>query len=150
MAKLPKALIKKYGISKKAWSIFKSKKKTSRGETMRRKRKSGFFGKRKSAGSNRVDLIQFDSMIYGGARGYISTALQPITSKIPLGNISDEIVMGALCYLAAKNTSGLIRSIAYKGLIIENARLGEAVILGQVGNFMPQSKGSADALAYDY
>lgn len=35
MAKLPKNLIKKYGISKKAWSVFKSQKATKRKTTTR-------------------------------------------------------------------------------------------------------------------
>lgn len=45
MAKLPKSIIKKYGITKKAWSVFKGRKKTkskkraSPKKTYRRKRK---------------------------------------------------------------------------------------------------------------
>ena len=42
MAKLPKSIIKKYGISKKAWSVFRGTKKTksiSRGYKMAKKKK---------------------------------------------------------------------------------------------------------------
>lgn len=47
--KLPKSLIKKYGISKKAWSVFKGHKTRSRGVDMARRkhysrRRSGFGG----------------------------------------------------------------------------------------------------------
>jgi hypothetical protein len=54
MARLPKSIIKKYGISKKAWSVFRgskgsSKKKTkSRGYSMAKKRRFG--GKKNGKG----------------------------------------------------------------------------------------------------
>jgi len=113
----------------------------------------GFFKRKtrsRSTGAS-VKLIQFDAMIYGGARGYISNMLQPLTSKIPLGSIADEVIMGGACYLVAKNTSGLIKDVALKGLIIENARLGEAVATGQIGSLLPSNSAIAgNASAYDY
>jgi hypothetical protein len=46
MARLPKSIIKKYGISKKAWSVFRKQKTKSRGYSMaKRKRFGGKKGK---------------------------------------------------------------------------------------------------------
>lgn len=58
MAKLPKSIIKKYGISKKAWSVFRSSKKNksqSRGVSMaKRKTIKRKLGSRGSAKMNNV------------------------------------------------------------------------------------------------
>lgn len=97
---------------------------------------------RRAAVSNKVQAIQFDAMIYGGARGYLSNMLAPIVSKIPLGNVADEIAFGALNYFVAKNTKGFIRNVALKGLVIENARLGEAVATGQLGLLRASGSGA--------
>jgi hypothetical protein len=123
----------------------------ARARTRRASPRRGFFKARtrsRSKGAG-VKLIQFDAMIYGGVRGYISNMLAPIMSKIPLGNIADEVVMGGVNYLVAKNTSGMIKDIALKGLVIENARLGEAVVTGGLGNLLPSGSGASNA-AYEY
>lgn len=117
--------------------------------TRRASPRRGFFKARSKSGSS-VKLIQFDAMIYGGVRGYISNLLQPLMKNIPLGSVADEVVMGAANYFIAKNTSGMIRDVALKGLVIENARLGEAVVTGGIGNLLPSGNSNADALAYDY
>lgn len=102
--------------------------------------------RRKSTGGS-VQAIQFDAMIYGGLRGYTSDLLKPLTSKIPLGSIADELVMGVANYFIAKNTSGMIKNIALKGLTIENARLGEAIATGDLGNLLPsKSTGGSDGV----
>lgn len=145
---LPKSLIKKYGVTKKAWKIYKSqqhstnksagtaiKTKTTRGVPMAKKRK-GFFKKHysKSAGVSPEGLI-LPSMIYGAVREKASNMLTPITSKVPLGNVADEVVLGGIAYFVAKKFSSnkMIRDVARAALTVEAARLGEAVINGQVG-----------------
>jgi len=90
-------------------------------------------GKRKISGYGGVKLVQPDAMIYGAVRQYASNALAPVTGMIPLGTVSDEIGMGILNYFVAKNTHGFISDIAKKGLIIENARIGEAVVQDGLG-----------------
>ena len=85
---------------------------------------------RKYSKSNKLQMLQMDALIYGATRGYVSNFLVPITSKIPLGGISDEVGMGILNYFIAKNTSGMIKKIATKGLIIENAMLGAGIVSG--------------------
>ena len=87
---------------------------------------------RRGSSKGKVSMLQFDSMIYGALRQKASTALTPFTSKIPLGSISDELGMGALNYFIAKKTTGMLRDIAMKGLVIENARVGEAVVDGSL------------------
>lgn len=72
-------------------------------------------------------------MAYGAVRQYAATAIQPLTSKIPLGNVSDEVAMGLINWMVAKKTSGLIHNVAMKGLVVENARIGEAIVSGQIG-----------------
>ena len=75
-------------------------------------------------------IVQIDSMLYGAVREKISNVISPYTSKIPLGGISDEIGMALIDYLAAKKGSGMIRDIGLKGLVIENARVGDAIVSG--------------------
>lgn len=89
--------------------------------------------RRSSKGGGKVQLLQPDAMIYGAARGYMSNLLLPLTSKIPLGGIADEVGIGLVDWLVAKNMGGMVKSVAMKGLVIENARLGEAIITGQIG-----------------
>lgn len=73
--------------------------------------------------------------IYGAFRGRLSNALMPVTSKIPLGGISDEVGMFALLWAGKKfigNKVPMVGDIARAGMLIEAARIGEAVALGQV------------------
>ena len=104
--------------------------------------------RRKSSGSN-VKMLQFDAMIYGGIRGYISNLIAPFTSKIPLGAVADEIGMGILNYFVAKKSSGMLRDIAVKGLIIENAAIGQAITTGQL-NFGSLGNAPQQQITYSY
>lgn len=107
-----------------------------------KRRSGGFFkrfARRSSSKGTGVKVIQLDAMIYGALRAKMSSALEPITNKIPLGNVSDEVGMGLLTYLVAKNTSGMVSEVAKKGLVIENARIGEALASGTLGGFLNAS-----------
>ena len=78
------------------------------------------------------------AMLYGGVRSKTSDILAPYTSKIPLGNISDEVGMLAVTTLGKKflfKKSGTFRDALTAGQTIELARIGEAIASGQVGNF---------------
>jgi len=75
-----------------------------------------------------ANLIQVDAMLYGAVRAPVSGWLQSVLPIPVIGSIGDEVAMGAVNYLLAKNTSGMIRDVALKGLVVENARLGEALI----------------------
>lgn len=94
-------------------------------------RKSYFrLHKRSKSKGSSTKLLQFDAMAYGAVRGYVSNLISPLTSKIPLGSIADEVGMGIINYYVAKNTSGMIKDIAVKGLVIENAFVGNAIAQG--------------------
>ena len=91
---------------------------------------------KKSGGKfSSVKLIDLYAMLYGAGRQYIAQAVSPITAKIPLGNFADNIVMGGINYAAAKFIPiKLVKEVAMKGLIIENAMIGQegaALALGK-------------------
>lgn len=83
-----------------------------------------------------TNLIQIDAMAYGAARQYVSNLLMNVAGNVGitgfLGQYSDEVLMGAADYLIAKHTSGFISEVAKKGLVIENARVGETIV-GSLG-----------------
>lgn len=108
----------------------------------------GGFGRKKSRskGSSSVNPLQFDAMVYGAVRGYAANLIQPVTNMIPLGEMSDEIGMGLLNWVVAKNTSGMVRDVCIKGLVVENARVGERLISGGMGIF--QSTQSTSNFGY--
>lgn len=92
------------------------------------------------------------SMIYGAGREFVSTKLAPITSKIPAGELSDEVGMGVLSYFLYKGKIPLLnkipmsRDIGRAGLIIESARAGEYLVKksGLLNVSAPQNTSSAD------
>lgn len=103
---------------------------------MARRKKSkgrkGFFARsakyvRRGTKSSNAHLVQLDAMIYGAVRAPVSNFVQNAVPLPVIGNIGDEVAMGLLNWLVAKNTSGMVRDIAVKGLVVENARLGESV-----------------------
>lgn len=102
--------------------INKGKKIKSRNRpTKMKKRKKSYSRK---AGFSPMKLL-IGSMIYGAAREKVSNLLTPVTSKIPLGEITDEATLGLISYYAAKKGKGIIKQIGTAGLTIEAARLGE-------------------------
>ena len=106
---------------------------TTRGKTQmaRRKRSRSRSFLKSAAGPMSVLL---GGGLYGAVRQKASNALMPITSKIPLGNIADEAVLFGLAYLVRKKVSNkIVKDMALAGMAVEAARIGEAVITGQVG-----------------
>jgi len=148
MAGLPKKYAK-MGF-KKGWAAFKrvkarlkNNRKGARATTIRSKprvrqvarRKAKKTYRRSSKGTDPKTVI-LPAMAYGGVREKISNMLRPVTSKIPLGDVADEVAMGALTYYGAKKGKGMVKKIALAGFTIECARLGEAVSQGSLGTFM--------------
>jgi hypothetical protein len=134
MGKLPKSIIKKYGISKKAWAVYRNSKKSksrSVNKLARRKRKTKtrYYGRRKSSNSTGLKLI--GATMYGFGREYISDKLATLTSKVPLGDFADEGVMLGLSYLVAKgkipflNKVDVLKKAGKAGMYYEAARIGE-------------------------
>lgn len=99
-----------------------------------KKRKSGRFrafarkAVRRSGVGNSGSLFQLDAMAYGAVRAPISNKVKELVPVQFLGDLGDEVAMGLICYLVQKNTSGMISNVAKKGLVIENARVGETLI----------------------
>jgi len=108
----------------------------SRGVTMAKRKKSFKSFARKSAISGLAATV-LGAGLYGSLRERMSTALSPMLSKIPMGNISDEVGMGLVMILAKRfigNKVPLVKDIANAGLVIESARIGVAISTGQVMN----------------
>jgi len=109
----------------------------------RRKRSRGrraFASVRRAArrtvkGNPKVRLFQPDAFVYGAVRAPISNLTKRFTGNLlgQFGGIADELVMGFINFTIAKNTSGMIKRVAMKGIDIENARLGDALLSGGIG-----------------
>lgn len=86
-----------------------------------------------------TQLVQPDAMVYGALRPYVSKMAEPFTSKIPLGTYADNIAMAGICWLALKFGKGIpmLRGVAMKGLVIENALTG-----GEIAQNIFQGKSS--------
>lgn len=127
---------------KRGWKAFKSKSrnaqsvsKVSKLARRRSFRKSASrFARRaarRSGVGNSASLLQVDAMAYGALRGYASDAIAPLTAKIPFATVADEVGMGLLCWAVSKYAGkGMLGSIARKGLVIENARVGQTLSSG--------------------
>jgi hypothetical protein len=59
--------------------------------------------------------------IYGVGRSYVATAVNPISSMLPLGSLNDNVTMGLLSYLLMKNTSGVLSNVGKAGLFVESS-----------------------------
>jgi len=91
------------------------------------------FRRKSTSNSGNADLMKViaGAAIYGGVREKVSNMIAPITSKIPLGTIADEVVLGTIHYFGAKKVSNpMLKSIFRAGLIVESARVGEAIANG--------------------
>lgn len=121
----------------------------------RRKKSKGkrsFFGRvgkyvKRGTSAKTGQLVQVDAMIYGALRSPVSNFVQNAVPLPVIGDVGDEVAMGLLNYFVAKNTSGMISDIAKKGLVVENARLGES-IAGMTG--LTAAAGSAGSSAAGY
>jgi len=125
--KLPKNIIKKYGISKKAWAVFKGKKKTAtrRVKTMGKKKGSG-----KSSGSNKLVNFAIDTLVplaYGYTRKAIGDGIQKGAQKIGVNSAyTDEgVMLAASAGVGALIKHPAVRRITGKISAIELERIGE-------------------------
>lgn len=134
MAKLPKSIIKKYGITKKAWSVFRGKKtkvKKSGGVRMAKRRRSGG-----SRGGDSLLMQAGAAAAYGALRPKVEQWIQPVTSKIPIaGNYVDEVALGLFGYALAKGKIPMLKGKTARAtgkamLIIEAARVGSGIAQG--------------------
>jgi len=114
-------MAKRRGFFKKAYS---------RARTITRYVKNKGRRANRSIGSSSVKPIQMDAMAYGAVRNFGVGLAAPLTNMvdnyIPT-DIAEPLVMGTATYLLAKNTSGMIRQMALKGLTCENYEMGKTL-----------------------
>ena len=152
--RLPKSIIKKYGISKKAWAVFRGHKTTTRRviklarKRHRTARARGLFGRRthkRGLGGGITGTI-IGGVVYGAGRTYVSNLVAPLTSKLPLGQYADNVAMGLVSWLLATGKIPLVnkipmsREIGKAGLCIEAAFAGQE-LMGKAGGAIGVSGG---------
>lgn len=74
--------------------------------------------------------------VYGALRNRISSAVAPLTSRIPFGGIADEIGMLGINWAARRFIGGrvpLVKDMAKAGMLIEAASIGNALAGGALG-----------------
>ena len=89
--------------------------------------------------------------LYGAIRQRTSVMIAPYTSRIPLGNISDEAGMLLVASMAKKflfKKAGTLRDSLTAGQTIELARIGESVASGNLGINILGGGGQAQAQGY--
>jgi hypothetical protein len=113
--------------------------------------KTASYRRKRRSGSSKVKPFDIDAMLYGAARAPLAQLMAPLANKLPIiGGLGDEVAVGGLNWLLAKNGSGKVKSVAMKGLIVENARAGEvagSLILSKLGG-MTGSSSSNDGYVY--
>lgn len=112
--------MKKKTRVKTSMARFKKRRSASRKSAARK-------GRSASKGVNPLMVIG-SAMAYGAARQYLSQAVEPITSKVPLGSFADEAVFGTAGYFMAKKGKGIVKSIGLAMLTVEAASVGNQII----------------------
>lgn len=141
----------------RGWRAFRASKKTkstikTTGESMA-KRKRTASGKRYKKTSRKGSSLSFGGAgkllgagLYGAGREYLSNAIAPFTSKIPLGSVSDEVGMIAALW-AGKKFLGrrvpLVNDVANAGMLIEASRIGATLASGGFSFGATSSGGSS-------
>jgi len=114
---LPKSLIAKYGISKKAWSVYRDTKRISGSKKNKRSNTTMAKHKGRKSGNSMNDMLVVPMV--GAGYGLIR---QPLADMIPdfMGAYSDNIVLGLGSAGIAMFTKGTIRKAAITVLGIES------------------------------
>lgn len=104
------------------------------------------YRRAKSSGVKPEQLI-LPAGVYGAVREKVSNVLTPVTSKIPLGSIADEVVLGTIHYFGAKKFKNKMAKDFFRaGLCVEAARIGEAVVDGSAFSALGSSKSSGSVV----
>lgn len=94
------------------------------------RKKKGLFKRSKSKNRTGIDLMidVLFPVAYGAGREFINDKLDPITSKVPLGVIADEAVLGTLAFIGHKKLKNPMAKKSLKNvLIIECASVGQTI-----------------------
>lgn len=125
------------------------------GLTKKRKRRVGQVARRKArrrsyrrnSYGKKLDMgLLVGAGVYGAGRNVVSAALAPITSKIPLGTIADELVLAFLGHQVKRRTTGILREVGNAAMVVEAARIGVAVADGSAFQTGASSSGVGSAL----
>ena len=151
MASLPKSIIKKYGISKKAWSVYRGQGQASRStRKMARKRYARRGARRYSRSSSTGMGVFIPPAIYGALRDPIAnnSMVKSLTSKLPFGQYNDEVGNFALSWAVAKWVPNpLARSVATDGMKFEVANVSRNATAGMLGG-TTSSSSSATGISF--
>lgn len=142
MAKLPKAIIKKYGITKKAWSVYRANKRGGKKVAKRKTARKRTYRRKTSASMNPA----IGALAYGLGREWTLGKLDPLLARVPVAGFQyvDEAAMFALSWAMAKgkipflNKVKASRAIGRAGMMIEAYRVGSS--LAQNGFSFMQAK----------
>lgn len=113
--------------------FIKGKSRSKRGRSNMAKSKR-IYSRAKSMVSGQTGQI-LGAMLYGASREKISNALAPLTNKIPLGDIADEVGIGLTAILAKKYLGRkfpMVRPFADAAITIEAARIGQSIASGNI------------------
>lgn len=108
-----------------------------------------YFGGRRSARHSSAAGISPQKLaiaagIYGLVRNKVSGVIAPLVAKLPLGQYSDEAILGIAGWFAAKKGRGLVKQGGMAILTIEAYRAGE--LASQ--QILPTSSNSGGMIAW--
>lgn len=134
MSGLPRSIIKKYGVTKKAWSIFRGGKRS-----MARSRRTSSKGFRRSRHGTNVSKVD---MIIGGA---IQGLVRPLAAKyLPdIFPYSDNVICGAADWFLAGQNNKIMKGAGMAGLALETSLITMNLTSGLIGN--PAASDTEDA-----
>lgn len=156
------ARLKKGSAAAKAWGAkmlklrggTSTKRKTT--PSYSRKRTNKKMAKRKrtyrrsrSSASVKPAQILIGGGLYGAVRRYVDGWVKPITSKIPLGTIADEVALFTAAYFLNKNVKDkTAKQVLQAGMVVEAARMGEALSDGSAFAGLGSSSNGAAVSQY--
>ena len=136
MSGLPKSIIKKYGVTKKAWAVYRGKKIThSRGVSMAKKHRSF----RRSSGRSDIMSLAGACLVYGAIRKPISNAIAGTGFNL-LGGYTTPALLGVGGYFLSKQ-SGFIGQLGKVAMIYEITGVGSNLLSGFMSGSSPLSSG---------
>jgi hypothetical protein len=133
---LPKSIIKKYGVSKKAWAVYKGRKKRKRSTIKSKRSKSRTKMARRRRKSYRRRKTGMTGLMGTavGVGGYIlyESVIKP---RIPLASTTKNLVeLGAGVMLARRG--GVIGKVAKTAVVINTYQLLSGFIGGGLGGMV--------------
>src|SRR3990172_11924573 len=121
MVGLPKSIIKKYGVTKKAWAVFRGTKSKSRPSGQERKTMARRRGVKRRFGRHSAGLSVKDLAVGTAAVSVFEPFLDNLAGNFAgglLGGIGDDVIKAGLGWYLAKKQKGAIKGAGYALLVI--------------------------------